>query len=172
MRDWRWRSGAGAAAVALGVVAACSVPPQKEYAYPAWGFAASFRSPPTQSETPASADGSAGRTITVEAVDAGRDELVHVIDGSGSTKTDDQALADAPGALARSVGGAVGSMTYTASGNVTGREFQLSRPGRPAARVRIFVAGKRLYEVIAQSTLGPDDRFVTEFLDSFRLTGR
>ena len=52
-----------------------------------------------------------------------------------------------------------------------GREFLLDRPGRPAARVRVFVANKHLYEIIAQSALGPDDPETSNFLASFRLLG-
>jgi hypothetical protein len=100
---------------------------------------------------------------------AGRDNLVNVIDGSASTKTEDQALSDAPAVLAKYVGGTLGPMTYTASGKAMGREFTLSRPGRPASRVRIFVWHKHLYELIAQSSLGSDDPENEEFLTSFRL---
>ena len=151
-------------------LAASAAAEAKEYRYPAWGFAVSFRTPPKQTDTPASANGSTARTMLLESIDAGRDQLVNVIDGSASTKSDEQALADAPGTLARSVSGVIGPMTYVATtGGVVGREFRLARPGQPAARVRVFVAGKKLYEIISQSTLGPDDPSVTQFLNSFRL---
>jgi len=38
-------------------LAGCSVPPSKEYTYPAWNFAASFRAPPKVTDMPASASG-------------------------------------------------------------------------------------------------------------------
>jgi hypothetical protein len=88
-------------------------------------------------------------TFLVESVLAGRDNLVNVIDGSASNKSEDQALSDAPAALARYVGGTLGPMSYTATGAAVGREFLLSRPGRPQSRVRIFVWHKHLYELIA-----------------------
>ena len=50
------------------------------------------------------------------------------------------------------------------------REFVLSRPGRPQSRVRVFVWHKHLYELIAESSLGPDDPENEAFLASFRLT--
>ena len=100
---------------------------------------------------------------------AGRDFLVEAIDGSASAKSEDQALADAPGNLAAAVKGTLGPMTYAATGKVTGREFTLARPGRPTAKVRVFVENKHLYEAIAESSLGPDEPEVTTFLDSFRL---
>jgi hypothetical protein len=156
--------------LAMLAVSACSSPPPlKEYAYPSWGFAVSFRGPPKETDHPASSDGAEAHTFLVESSVAGRDELVNVIDGSGSTKSEDQALSDAPAILASSVGGALGPMTYVATGKAMGREFLLTRPGRPAARVRVFVFNKHLYEIIAQSTRGPDDPETSSFLASFRL---
>ena len=152
----------------LSFLGACSgPPPQKEYSYPAWGFAVSFRAQPKETDYPATADGA--HTFLVESVLAGRDNLVNVIDGSASTKTEDQALSDAPAALAKYVGGTLGPMTYAASGKAVGREFTLSRPGRPDSRVRVFVWHKHLYELIAQSSLGSADPENEEFLTSFRL---
>ena len=158
--------------LALAVLAACSSPPPlKEYAYPGWGYAASFRATPKETDYPASPDGAKRHTFLVESSLAGRDDLVNVVDGSGSTKSEDQALSDAPAALASYVGGTLGPITYVATGKVVGREFLLNRPGRPAARVRVFVANQHLYEIIAQSALGPDDPETSSFLGSFRLLG-
>ncbi len=148
-------------------LSACSVPASKEYAYAAWNFAVSFRSPPKVTDTPASPSGP--HAVVVESHAAGRDFLVEAIDGSASTKSEGQALAEAPANLAAGVQGAVGPMTYAAIGGVTGREFTLARAGHPTAKVRVFVANKHLYELIAESSLGPDDREVATFLDSFRL---
>jgi hypothetical protein len=163
---------AGIFGVAVGVAAlgACQAPPEpKEYAYQGWGFAVSFRAPPRETDYPASADGAKSHTFLVESADAGRDELVNVIDGSSSTKSEDQALSDAPATLAKYVGGTLGPLTYAATGKVIGREFLLNRPGQQAARVRVFVSNRKLYELIAQSPLGPDDSEAKAFLDSFRL---
>src|SRR5215468_4218698 len=97
----------GSLAIRLAVVAlsgaaltlsGCSVPPLKAYAYPAWNFAVSFRSPPQVRDLPASASGP--HAILVESHAAGRDFLVEAIDGSASAKSEQQALADAPANLA------------------------------------------------------------------------
>lgn len=156
-----------ALAPAVLVLSACSAPPLKEYAYPAWNFAVSFRGAPQVTDMAASAG--QPHAFMTEAHAGGRDFLVEVIDGSASSKSDDQALADAPGNLAASVNGALGPMTYAATGHVTGREFTLSRPSHPPARVRVFVENKHLYELIAESPLGPDEAEVGLFLNSFRL---
>ncbi|HZZ37273.1 MAG TPA: hypothetical protein VFE03_16240, partial [Caulobacteraceae bacterium] len=58
-----------AIAAALLVLAACSPPPPKEYAYPAWGFAAAFRAAPVEA-----ASGPAG--FKVSSIDAGREYMV------------------------------------------------------------------------------------------------
>ncbi|HEY3887140.1 MAG TPA: hypothetical protein VGL73_01105 [Caulobacteraceae bacterium] len=157
--------------VAMAAWACTPVPPFKAYAYPSWGFAVSFRGAPTVTDTPAAPDGSTAHTLLVESSLAGRDDLVNVIDGSSSAKSEDQALADAPATLAGSVGGTLGPITYAATGETIGREFVLNRQGRPPARVRIFVANKHLYELIAQSSLGTDDPETANFLTSFRLLG-
>ena len=158
--------------LAVTVASACSSPPPlREYVYPAWGYAASFRAQPKETDYPASADGTKRHTFLVESTLAGRDDLVNVVDGSGSPKSEDQALSDAPAALASYVGGTLGPITYVATGKVVGREFVLNRPGRPPARVRVFVSNQHLYEIIAQSALGPDDPETSSFLSSFRLLG-
>jgi hypothetical protein len=157
-------------AVGLSALCACkaAAPPLKEVSYPAWGFAVSFHGTPKATDSPAAADGSTVHTLLVESAVDGRDELVNVIDGSGSTKSEDQALSDAPATLAKAMGGTLGPITYTASGKVVGREFLLTRPGRPAGRVRVFVVNKHLYEIVGASAQGPDDPAVAAFLDSFR----
>ncbi len=152
------------------VLPACQAPPEpKEYAYPAWGFAVSFRAPPKETDIPASADGKSAHGFLVEHATDGRDELVNVIDGSDSTKSEEQALDDAPGNLAKYVKGTLGPITYAATGKVIGREFLLTRPNKTVAIAHVFVFHKRLYEVIATSALGADDPESRRFLDSFRL---
>jgi hypothetical protein len=156
--------------VAMAAAWGCTpAPPLKEYVYPAWNFAVSFRGAPTVTDSPAAADGSTVHTLLVEAAVAGRDNLVNVIDGSGSTKSEEQALSDAPATLASAMGGTNGPITYAATGQTIGREFLLNRPGKPKARVQIFVAKKHLYELIAQSDRGPTDPETSNFLASFRL---
>ncbi len=150
-------------AAALSSLAGCArapAPPLKEYVYPALGFAISFHAPPKAiTNAPASA---------FEDVTADRDDLVNVIDGTGSTKSEDQALSDAPAAMAQALHGTLGPITYAATGKVIGREFLLNRPDRSAARVRIFVFHQHLYELVAWSKNGPDDPDVAGFLESFR----
>ena len=155
--------------LAVGLVACAPVPDMKEYAYPAWGFAISFRGDPKVTDTPAAADGSNRHALLVQLNLAGRDNLINVIDGTGSTKSEDQALDDAPAVLAKAAGGTMGPLTYAASGQAKGREFLLNKPGRQPARVRIFVWKQHLYELISESSLGPDDPETKAFLDSFRL---
>jgi hypothetical protein len=154
---------------ALAALAACSVPPLKEYAYPAWGFAISFRAPPTVTDIPASPDGARPHKMVATLTDAGRAYDLSVTDVSVSTKSDDVFLGEIPRSMAEGVGGALGPVTYVAAGQIVGREFKVDKPGQATARTRVFVTHRRLYEIVAQSTLGPDDPEVTTFLDSFRL---
>ncbi|HEY3814674.1 MAG TPA: hypothetical protein VGL66_15750 [Caulobacteraceae bacterium] len=158
-------------AAGLSALGACKAPPPplKDVSYPAWGFAVSFHGTPKATDSPAAADGSTAHTFVVESAVEGRDELVNVIDGSASTKSEDQALSDAPAVLAKAVGATLGPITYAASGKVMGREFLLTRPGHPAGRARVFVVNKHLYEIVGESAQGPDDPAVAAFLDSFRL---
>jgi hypothetical protein len=156
--------------VAMASAWACTPAPSlKEYAYPAWNFAVSFRGPPKVTDTPGASDGGTVHTLLVEASVAGRDNLVNVIDGSGSTKSEDQALSDAPATLASAMGGTIGPITYAATGQTIGRAFLLNRQGQPPARVQIFVVKKHLYELIAASDRGPTDPETSNFLASFRL---
>lgn len=151
------------------LVACQTPPPAKEYVYPAWGFAVSFRVPPKVTDIPASADGSSPHSFLVEHSTEGRDELVNVVDGSNSPKSEQQALDDAPANLARLVKGTLGPLTYAATGKVIGREFLLTRSDKTVAKARVFVFHKHLFEIIAVSGLGPDDPESERFLDSFRL---
>jgi hypothetical protein len=157
-------------AATVAALASCKAPPApKEYVYPAWGFAVSFRVPPKETSVPGAPDGSSVPTFTVEHATEGRNELVHVLDGSSSSKSDEDALNGAPAKVAASVNGTLGPLTYAATGKVIGVEFLLTKPDKSVAKVRVFVFHKHLYEVIARSGLGPDDPESTRFLDSFRL---
>jgi hypothetical protein len=153
----------------LFALTACSVPPLKTYAYPAWNFSISLRAAPTVTQQPGSTTGGPAGGIKVESNAAGRDFLVTVADGSASGKSDDEILSQFPQFLAQ--GGTLTSQTYVATGAVTGREVLIDKPGKETQRVRIFVLHQRLYEISAQSSLGPQDPEVTTFLDSFQLTG-
>jgi hypothetical protein len=161
--------GSAVLATMLLALTACSVPPLKTYAYPAWGFSISLRSAPAVTLQPATTSGGPAGGIKVESNAAGRDFVVSVADGSASGKSDDEILSQFPQFLAQ--GGKLTSQTYVATGAVTGRELLIDKPGQETQRVRIFVSHKRLYEIDAQSSLGPQDSEVTTFLDSFQLTG-
>ena len=158
--------GLGALLLAL---AACSVPPLKTYAYPAWNFSISLRSAPTVTQQPATTTGGPAGGIKVESNAAGRDFVVSVADGSASGKSDEEILSQFPQFLAQ--GGTLTSQTYVATGAVTGRELLIDKPGQETQRVRVFVSHQRLYEISAQSSLGPQDPEVNTFLESFQLTG-
>jgi hypothetical protein len=160
--------GSGVLATMLLALTACSVPPLKTYAYPAWNFSISLRSAPTVTQQPGTTTGGPAGGIKVESNAAGRDFVVSVADGSASGKSDDEILSQFPQFLAQ--GGKLTSQTYVATGAVTGRELLIDKPGQETERVRIFVSHKRLYEVGAQSSLGPQDPEVNTFLDSFQLT--
>ena len=151
-----------AAVIAVSVLAGCKAAPPtvKEYAYPDQGFAAAFQEAPKV--TP-------GASFLVEDSVSGRHELVNVIDGSSSTKSESQALDDAPAALAQYTHATLGPVTYAATGKVVGREFTLQHEDKSAARARVFVFHKRLYQIIARTKAGPDDPEVMRFLNSFRL---
>src|SRR6201995_2257660 len=97
-------------APAVLALSGCSVPPLKDYAYPAWNFAVSFRAAPKVTDMPASASGPHARIAESHA--GGRDFLVEVVDGSASAKTEDQALEDAPGNLAAATHATLGPLTY------------------------------------------------------------
>src|SRR5271154_5544629 len=107
-----------AASVGLAAVAltACSPPPLKEYAYPTWGFAASFRSPPTETDTPAAADGSQPHMFQAEMNKDDRDFIASATDESASKQTPDQILAQAPITIAENARATVGPMTNVAAG--------------------------------------------------------
>ena len=163
------------AAAALGLallgLGACT-PPMKEYAYPAWGFAAAFQSDPVVTDEPASADGSRPHTLLVEASSGGRDFAVTATDASQASNSPDEMLSQAPQLVANSMGGTVDTTTYVATGAVVGREVRINKAGKPMMVLRVFVSNGRLYQVGAASVLGLGDPAVKTFLDSFRLTAK
>jgi hypothetical protein len=144
----------------------------KAYSYPAWGFAASFPGEPTATDKPASADGAQPHSFQLESSVASHDFVVAATDGSASSKSADEVLSEVPDAIAKGVGGTVTSRTYIATGQVVGREALIDKPGQATLRVRIYVLNKHLYQVAAQSALGPKDPEVVEFLDSFHFLGK
>jgi hypothetical protein len=156
-------------ATALALAACKPAPPFKEYAYPAWGFAARFWAPPEATETPA-APGQP-HSLMLESRQAGRDFVVSVGEGVRPGVTIDTIGADYARRAAKAMDVDVGPQTYAATGQgVLGREYALMKNGKPYATIRAFLANDRFYEIAAQSVLGPDDPPVKAFLDTFRIT--
>ena len=156
-------------ATALALAACKPAPPLKEYAYPAWGFAARFWAPPQVTETPA-APGQP-HSLMLESKQAGRDFVVSVAEGVRPDVTIDAIGPDYARRATKAMDVEVGPQTYAATGQgVLGREYALLKSGKPYAAIRAFLANGRFYEVAAQSVLGPDDPAVKDFLDTFRIT--
>jgi hypothetical protein len=150
-------------------LAACSPPPMKEYAYPAWGFAASFWAPPQVTET--AAGPGQPHSLMLESKTLGRDLVVSVGEGVRPDVTIEQIGPNYAQRAAQAMGGEVGIMTYAATGQGTdGLEFPITKDGKPYATVRTFLANGRFYEIAAQSALGPDDPVVKDFMTAFRIT--
>jgi hypothetical protein len=160
-----------AALALLASLAACSIPPLKDYAYPAWGFTVSCRAPMTAVETPAAPDGSRLNGVRVTAQDAGRWYIVVAADVPASIRTNDDLLSRALNDGAANAGGELANETYFATGKALGREAFVRKSGEVVARLRVFVWRGRLYGLSTSTPLGPDDALVREFLDSLRLTG-
>ena len=155
--------------LALALAACKPAPAMKEYTYPAWGFAASFWTPPQVVEAPPGP----GRPhmLMLESKQAGRVFALSVREGVRPDVAIDQIGPDFAHQAAQAMGGEVGMMTYTSTGQgVLGREFALTKDGKPLATVRTYLANGRFYEIAGQSALGPDDPAVKDFLDSFRIT--
>jgi hypothetical protein len=140
----------------------------KAYAYPAWGFKASFQRPPEIKEEPAAADGSTPHNFLAEAHTHNHDFFVAAFDAPGDNKGVD-AFADSVGpAFAKAVGGEARGTTYVATfEDLMGREIPIDKDGKPFATMRVFQAGGRYYEVGAVSNYGPSDPAVNDFLYSF-----
>ena len=156
------------ALVAL-AAAGCKAPPMKEYVYAKWGFAASFWAAPEVTETPAAP----GRphALLLDSQQAGRDFAVSVREGVRPDVDIDQIGPEFARQFAQATGGEVGPETYASTGQgVLGREYAITKNGKPYATVRSFLANGRFYEIGAESPLGPDDPAVKYFLDTFRIT--
>lgn len=147
-------------------------PPIKEYAYPAWGFRASFPSAPVESSKPGSADGSTPNADLVEANDGHHDFAVWAADVSKTSASLDDLASSAAQHVSEASGSTAGIPTYAAtSEGATGREYQLSQGGKWYATMDVYLVGGRFYEVIGRSALGKDDPAVKSFLISFHTHG-
>jgi hypothetical protein len=161
---------AAALAFSLLGLTACTKP-WKDYAYPAWGFRVSFRTPPEVIDIPAAKDGSP-HTFKVKAVQGERNLVVEVTDASIADKTPDQLLAEIPREMIQSSGGTVVAHANVTNNGVVGRDVTIDRGAQPMERAQVFVADHRVYQVITQTSNGADDKEVADFLASFHLTGK
>jgi hypothetical protein len=162
--------------VALAAVslAACqpAAPPLKEYVYPAWAFRASFPAAPVETPLPGSADGSQPNANLVEANGEGRDFAVWAGDVSKTKMSFNELSDSAADHVAKGIGGTAGIPAYAATADkVDGFEYHFTKDGKWVQTMDVFLAGGRLYEVIAKSTLGEDDPAVKHFLISFHTLG-
>jgi ABC-type amino acid transport substrate-binding protein len=154
---------------ALALAACKPAPAMKEYTYPAWGFAVSFWAPPQVVEAPPGS----GRPhmLMLESKQAGRVFALSAREGVRPGVDIDQIGPDLARQAAQAMGGELGVMSYTSTGQgVLGREFAITKDGKPLATVRSYLANGRFYEIAAQSVLGQDDPAVKDFLDSFQIT--
>jgi hypothetical protein len=156
-------------ALGLGLIAlaACGKPAPKEYANPSWNFAASFVGDAKVTET--KGDAKQPASLLVVSSGGGHDFSVYVMDASSASVGPDKVLASAAQALADSQDIDAGPSTPTTAGDVTGRQVLFSKNDKPAAIVRFFMAGGKLYEVNASVPAGAADPDAKAFLASFRL---
>ena len=159
-------------AVSLLALAGCSSKPAqwKVYDYPAWGFGVSFKTPPTVTETPASAQST--HSFQAEAQQGEIDLVVIAEDSQAAGKTDAQILADIPDEMVSAAQG-----TYKSSGNVTvgkaaGRDLVIDRGANPTEHARVFVVNGRVYQVITQTPPGDDPADANKFLESFHFLAK
>lgn len=160
-----------AAVVACALLLTSCAKPWKPYSYPAWGFAVSYRDPPTVTDTPASPKDGTPRTFRVEGVQGGRDLVVEVEDASASTKTPAQMLSEVPDEIVTSSGGTITAHANVTVDGVTGRDVTIDRGGQPTMRVQVFVANNKLYQLNTQTTTEGDDKEIDQFLASFHFLG-
>jgi len=156
---------AGACCLALG---ACS-PPMREYQYPVYGFAISFPSPPKETDQPS--DGKSGPRIILESTAAGgRDFVIETYDlRSYFAYASKDVMASAVQENADKLGGVVSSETPISTSSYSGRQYQLSKNGKPTTVLREFLAGSKFFIVAAASDIGPNDPAIDAYFNSFRL---
>ncbi len=156
------------------VLVACKPPspPTKEYAYPAWGFRISFPAPPVATPQPASPDGASPSSYTLESQQDGRDFKVWAADVARTGMSLDDLAKSASGFISKQMASTASAPTYAAtSEGVMGREYQLTKDGKWAATLRVFLVGGRFYEVIGSSKYGQGDPALQDFLISFHTLG-
>jgi hypothetical protein len=110
------------------------------------GIAISFRSPPTLTDTPASA--TEPPELATMLTNAGRAYDLSVTDASSSAMSGDTFLSELPQSMGQGVGGTLGPVSYVASGRLVGRAVKIDRPGQANARMRVFVTHRWLYKIV------------------------
>jgi hypothetical protein len=157
------------AILALALVGACIPHPQMTaYDYPALGFSVSFPAPPDRNDVPGSENQPAMTTIGAK-TDL-RDFAVTVSEVADPSRSLDSLADEATARMAKALGGE-SSMTYAATPEgLLGREVAVDRDGKRLAKIRIYLAGGRLYILVAESSLGEADPAVDDYLTSFHAT--
>ena|SRR5947209_4196592 len=108
-------------------------------------------------------------TFTAEA--AGTTYSVAFEDFDGK-QTPEQVIDQSRADLSAGKGGKLVKEKDVTAGDHKGKEFVADVPNRGKTYMRFFVAGNRLYKVMAVGTgKGPGERDVVKFMDSFRITG-
>jgi hypothetical protein len=165
---------AAAMLLAAFAVASCKpvAPPTKAYAYPPWGFKASFQAPPTGTNQPGSPENLTPNAYLVEANAGGRDFAVWAADISRANLSLDDLASETSENVSKGLDATPSIQAYAStSEGVMGREFTFTKDAKWQATVRVFVAGGRAYQVIAKSAFGQDDPAVSDFLSSFHTLG-
>jgi hypothetical protein len=135
-----------AAVLAAVALASCTpgTPATKDYAYPAWGFKASFQAPPLVTSDPGTADGSKPPSTTVGVNSGGRDFAVWAADVSKADLSIDDLTSSASDHVSKELGFTPSIPAYAAtSEGVEGRELSFTKDGRWQATMRVFVSGGR-----------------------------
>ncbi len=159
----------GALTFALVCLSACSKPPTwKEYSYPTWGFSISFKGVPTTQDNPAAR----GAPHSFQAMTQNDDmtAIALAADNSANKKPDAEAMTEVANNMASGVNGSLKGMHDITLGAVPGKEFYVSVDRQPTQRIRVFIANKRLYQVVAVSSKGVEDPDTLAFLNGFKIT--
>lgn len=148
-------------------------PSWKVYTYKNGGFAAAFPKMPTES------------TQRVKSATGELKVHLYVAEGSGEVSyvvswtdlpakearkgTEQKRLDFAQGGAVSSSRGKLRSSTKRTIDGHPGRELIIDGPGESSVRVRLYVVGRRLFQVLAVGPGSAASRQALHFLDSFRL---
>ncbi|MDE2181459.1 MAG: hypothetical protein KGJ78_00405 [Alphaproteobacteria bacterium] len=166
-----------AALVALVCVLIAGTAYAEAVSAPAWKFSATF---PCQSQiSTQTVDTAAGKIAVTQYVcdaDDGNAAFIVAINdypsGSVTEANVNSVYSGGVNGFAEGVKGTIRNSTDFALGSITGREtiIDIGEP-KGAARVRAFLVGDRLYQVVAIGVPGTENsKAALDFLDSFNLT--